>query len=82
MSCVSVLDAIGAQTHHDDEASRRAGLTGQIDRLKDLYMLGDLTKAQYTMRRQGLQDELESLELTIDPEAAQAEQLLSNFAEF
>jgi hypothetical protein len=34
------------------------------------------------MRRQAIQDELERLEPTIDPDIAEAEQLLSNFAEF
>jgi hypothetical protein len=40
---------------------------GQADRLKNLYMLSELTKAQYVMRRQAIQDELERLEPTIDP---------------
>jgi site-specific DNA recombinase len=77
-----VLEAIRSQGHRDDEATRRTELAGQIDRLKDLYLLGDLTKAQYTMRRQALQDELERLEPTIDPEAVKAERLMSNFADF
>ncbi|HVW18279.1 MAG TPA: hypothetical protein VHB30_08510 [Solirubrobacteraceae bacterium] len=55
---------------------------GQLDRLKDLYVLGDLTKAQYVMRRQAIQADLELLDPTIDPHIVQAEQLLSNFSEF
>jgi DNA-binding transcriptional ArsR family regulator len=77
-----ILAQITLHTHQDDDQARRKELMGQADRLKDLYMLGDLTKAQYIMRRQAIQDELERLEPTIDPDVAEAEQLLSNFAEF
>jgi hypothetical protein len=77
-----ILAKITHQAHADDDQARRSELMGQADRLKDLYLLGDLTKAQYIMHRQAIQDELERLEPTIDPDLAQAEQLLSNFAEF
>jgi site-specific DNA recombinase len=77
-----ILASIAGASRQDDDQARRSALMGQTDRLKDLYMLGDLTKAQYVMRRQAIQDELERLEPTIDPDVAQAEQLLSNFAEF
>ena len=40
---------------------------GQADRLKNLYMLSELTKAQYVMHRQAIQDERERLEPAIGP---------------
>ena len=66
----------------EDDAIRRAALIDQFDWLKDLYLLGDLTKAQYIMRCQAFQEELERLEPTINPDLAQAVQLLSNFSDF
>ena len=38
-----------------------------LRRLQDLYVLGDVTKAQYVMRRQALQDEIERLAPPADP---------------
>jgi site-specific DNA recombinase len=77
-----ILTSINKEAHQHDDQARRSELMGKADRLKDLYMLGDFTKAQYIMRRQAIQDELERLEPTIDPDLAEAEQLLSNFADF
>jgi hypothetical protein len=45
-------------------------------------VLGDLTKAQYVMRRQAVQDELERLAPPADPQLAEAENLLANFGSF
>lgn len=70
--------AAGEQT---DGATRRFELTDQLRR-QDLYVLGDLTKAQYVMRRQALQDEIERLAPPADPQLTQAERLLSDFAAF
>jgi site-specific DNA recombinase len=78
-----VLDAITSQAgEQSDHAARRSELTEQLRRLQDLYVLGDLTKAQYVMRRQALQDEIERLAPPADPQLAQAERLLSDFAAF
>jgi site-specific DNA recombinase len=78
-----VLDAITSQAgEQSDHAARRSELTDQLRRLQDLYVLGDLTKAQYVMRRQALQDEIERLAPPADPQLAQAERLLSDFAAF
>jgi hypothetical protein len=48
-----------AQSNGGNDAERRRELHGQLDRLRDLYVLGDLTKSQYVLRRQALQEELE-----------------------
>lgn len=77
-----ILASITDAVEHDIDQVRRWELVGQLERLKDLYVLGDLTKAQYVMRRQIIQADLELLDPTIDPAIAQAEQLLSNFSEF
>ncbi len=78
-----VLDAISAQAREQSgETNRRAKLADQLRRLQDLYVLGDLTKAQYVMRRQAAQDELERLAPPANPQLAEAENLLANFASF
>jgi hypothetical protein len=40
---------------------RRGELLGQLKRLQDLYVLGDLPKAQYVMLRQAIEEELQRL---------------------
>jgi hypothetical protein len=62
-----ILAPIKNEAHQDDDHARRSELMGQADRLKNLYMLSELTKAHYVMRRQAIEDELERLEPTIDP---------------
>jgi hypothetical protein len=57
-----VVKAIGAHVNQQDGGpDRRAELAEQLRRIQDLYVLGDLTKAKYIMRRQAIQDELERL---------------------
>jgi site-specific DNA recombinase len=78
-----VLDKIKAQAgEQHDGTQRRAELTEQLRRLQDLYLLGDLTKAQYVMRRQAAQDEIERLAPPADPQLARADELLGDFASF
>jgi site-specific DNA recombinase len=64
-----VLDTIraGTQQHPGDDQKRRRGLLTQLDRLQDLYVLGDLTKPRYIMRRQTLEEELQRLAPPADP---------------
>jgi site-specific DNA recombinase len=78
-----LLNTIAEHAHtQDDQTARRAELAEQLQRLRDVYVLGDLTKAQYTMRRQALQDELERLAPPTDPQLVEADRLLSNFERF
>jgi hypothetical protein len=78
-----LLDTIaGSVRDEDGDAIHRGELTEQLRRLQDIYVLGDLTKAQYVMRRQALQDELERLEPPTDPLLDEAEELLAGFAGF
>jgi DNA invertase Pin-like site-specific DNA recombinase len=65
-----------------DDDQRRRELTGQLERLQDLYVMGDLTKNQYVMRRQALEEELERTGPPTDPDLDQAQALLANFARF
>jgi hypothetical protein len=69
-----------AQNNGGENAERRRELHGQLDRLRDLYVLGDLTKNQYVLKRQALQEELERTSPPLDPRLDQAEALLSDFA--
>ena len=78
-----LLHTIAEQANSQDgDTGRQGELTGQLNRLRDIYVLGDMTKAQYVMRRQTLQDELERLAPPSDPLLAEADKLLSDFASF
>jgi hypothetical protein len=60
----------------------RARLEGQRRRLKDLYVLGDVTRNEYTYKRQVLEQELASLEPPVVSNADEAAAALTNFALF
>jgi site-specific DNA recombinase len=78
-----VLDKITEQARQEDSGpNRKAELAGQLRRLQELFVLGDLTKAQYIMRRQAVQDELERLAPPADPQLTEAEKVLADFASF
>jgi hypothetical protein len=42
--------------HPGEDQQRRRELLTQLDRLQDLYALGDLTKARYIMRPKTLEE--------------------------
>ena len=79
-----VLGVIRAEAKRlgGDDPARRRELHGQLDRLRDLYVLGDLTKNQYVMKRQAIEEELSRHAPPIDPALAEAEALLQDFAHF
>jgi Recombinase zinc beta ribbon domain len=47
-----------AARESNDDSLRRRELVGQLERLRDLYVMGDLSKSEYVLRRQALEDEL------------------------
>ena len=69
-----VLDAIQAQAggHPGEDAERRRELTAQLERLRDLYVMGDITKPQYAMRRQMMEEELQRAKPPTDPDLDRA----------
>lgn len=80
-----MLDTIrgaATQRHPGDDEGRRRALLTQLDRLQDLYVLGDLTKPRYIMRRQTLEEELQRLAPPTDPDLDRAQALLGDFAHF
>jgi site-specific DNA recombinase len=78
-----VLEKLTEQARAQDGGpDRRAALADQLRRLQDVYVLGDLTKAQYVMRRQAVQDELERLAPPADPQLSEAKEVLGDFASF
>jgi DNA invertase Pin-like site-specific DNA recombinase len=79
-----VVDEIRAQADGGSGEcdERRRELTGQLDRLRELYVIGDLSKAQYVMRRQALEEELQRLAPPSDPGIERARELLEDFASF
>jgi len=58
---------------------RRGELLAQLERLRDLYLMGDLLKAQYVMRRQAIEEELQRLGPPRDPGIERARELPADF---
>jgi Recombinase zinc beta ribbon domain len=79
-----VLDTIQTQsgTHPGEDAERRRELTAQLERLRDLYVMGDMTKPQYAMRRQMMEEELQRTKPPTDPDLGRAQTILEDFARF
>jgi hypothetical protein len=79
-----LLRTVQAQTaeHAEQPAERRNELLDQLQRLQDLYVLGDLTKAQYIMRRQALEEELQRQGPPAKPAIDRAKALLEEFPRF
>lgn len=79
-----ILDTIQAETggHPGDDAERRRELTGQLERLRELYLMGDITKPQYVMRRQIIEEELQRAKPPTNPDLDRAHAILEDFARF
>jgi DNA invertase Pin-like site-specific DNA recombinase len=79
-----ILDTIQAETggHPGDDAERRRDLTAQLGRLRDLYVMGDITKPQYVMQRQVLEEELQRAKPPTDPDLDRAQAILEDFSRF
>ena len=78
-----VVDALTAAARDQgEEPARRRDLLAQLNRLQDLYVMGDLTRSQYVLRRQLLEQEVERIGPPSDPDIAQAEALLDDFGRF
>ena len=75
------LDA-GAGKGRTSYQADRTRLEGQRQRLKDLYVLGDVTKDEYTYKRQLLEQELAVLEPPVVNDAEEAAAALTNFGLF
>lgn len=77
------LDTITAQNKdRSGDAERRRELSSQLQRLQELYVIGDLTKPRYVMRRQALEEELQRTAPPTNPDLDRAQALLENFAQF
>jgi hypothetical protein len=63
----------------NDDGTRRRELVGQLERLRDLYVMGDLSKSEYVLRRQALEEELARAAPPFDPRLDKAEELLADF---
>jgi DNA invertase Pin-like site-specific DNA recombinase len=79
-----IIDAIRAAAREQagDQPERRRDLLAQLDRLQDLYVMDDITRSQYVMRRQALEEEVQRIGPPIDPDIGKAEALLDDFARF
>jgi hypothetical protein len=78
------LDTIQAQAgaRPGEDVERRRTLTSQLERLRDLYVMGDLTKPEYVMRRQALEEELQRTKPPTNPDLDGARAILEDFARF
>lgn len=54
----------------------------QLERLRDLYLLGDLTKPEYLLRRQAIEEQLQRAKPPANPNIDRARKLLEDFASF
>ena len=79
-----VLDTIQAQagTRPGEDTERRRQLTNQLERLRDLYVMGDLSKPEYVIRRQALEEELQRTKPPTTPDLDRAAAILEDFARF
>ena len=65
------------------DGARRKELGGQLERLRELYVMGDLTKDEYAMMRcQAIAEELERIGPPLDPQIERADAILRDFARF
>ena len=62
------------------KTERRRELVGQLERLRDLYVMGDLSKGEYVLRRQALEEELARTGPPRDARLDKAEELLADFS--
>jgi hypothetical protein len=64
------------------EGARRRAIETQLERAKELYLLGDFSRDQYDARKRILEAELASIEPPILADVGEAATALTNFAWF
>ncbi len=57
------------------KTERRRELVAQLERLRELYVMGDLSKGEYILRRQALEEELARIGPPLDARLDKAEAL-------
>jgi hypothetical protein len=79
---VALVDILRAEAKRfgGDDPARHRELHGQLDRLPRPLRPRDLTKNQYVMKRQAIEEDLSPHAPPIDTALAQAEALLQDFA--
>jgi hypothetical protein len=75
-----IVKAVKPSPRCDPANAKRKELPSQLQRLQDLYVLGDLPEAQYVMRRQAIEEEVQRLGTpATDPGIDRAKTLLDEF---
>jgi Recombinase zinc beta ribbon domain len=69
----------GAARRSDDVAAKRRELIRQLNRLRDLYVIEDMSKGEYLVRRQAIEEQLERTGMPLDPRLDKAEEVLVEF---
>ncbi|MDW5595283.1 hypothetical protein VSS74_13115 [Conexibacter stalactiti] len=77
-----LLSSVESATAPGADAKRRRDPTTQLERLQDIYVMGDMTRAQYVMRRQAIEQELERVAPPVDPQLDKAAAILADFGTF
>jgi site-specific DNA recombinase len=70
------------QTDDEETTRRRRLLKDRRQRLRDLYELGDLVKAEYVSKRDAIDAELDSLSPGVSPDVERARAVLEDFSRF
>jgi site-specific DNA recombinase len=71
-----------AKLGQSDDGARRRALETQLERAKELYLLGDFTRAQYDARKNILEQELATLEPPLILDITEAAAALTDFSRF
>ena len=70
------------RTGEGQDGARRRALELQLERVKELYLLGDMSRSQYDTRKTVLQAELAAVEPPLVLDITEAAGALTNFARF
>ena len=76
------LEAASWGRENSQTAKRRSALEERMRRMRDLYELGDLQRADYTARRAAINQELATLSPGPLPDLEQARKVLEDFSIF
>ena len=82
LAIIRRLKQAGSRSDPASETARRTRMSSQLERLKELYIIGDLTRDQYAYRRQVLQQEPASLQPPEVVDVSEAAAALTNFGLF
>jgi hypothetical protein len=75
----SGVERLHAQSSPDSGSDPKVTDMNEAAALRDLYVMGDLSKSEYVLRRQALEEELAHAAPPFDPRLDKAKELLADF---